>query len=129
MSHYKQAYGVIQITTIEDRNDSFLWTVKDSYLPRAAIMIDYPVHVKFTAFLEAYKTTALHIHFHSSAAMAGNWLTSGIGKINLHLPSFARLLILDGMEQGWKASRQTLTIKDGLPILKLAGCSIKDQEI
>ena len=112
---------------IED--DSFFWTVKTSYLPRAVMMIDYPVHVKFTAFLEAYKTTALHIHFHTSATMAGNWLTSGIGEINLHLPSFARLLILGGMEQGWKASRQTLTIKDGLPILKLAGYSIKDQEI
>lgn len=108
-------------------DDSFLWTVKTSYLPRAATMIDYPVHVKFTAFLETYKTTALHIHFHTSATVAGNWLTSGIGEINLHLPSFARLLILGGMEQGWKASRQTLTIEDGLPILKRAGNSIKDE--
>ncbi|MFZ6875125.1 hypothetical protein ACO0LF_23925 [Undibacterium sp. Di27W] len=89
-------------------------------------MIDYPVHVKFTAFLETHKTSALHIHFHTSATVMGNWLISGIGEVNLHLPSFARLLILAGLEQGWKASRQTLSIEDGLPILKDAGYSIKD---
>ncbi|WP_423018540.1 hypothetical protein [Undibacterium sp. Di27W] len=106
--------------------DSFLWTVKATHLPRTVTMIDYPVHVKFTAFLETHKTSALHIHFHTSATVMGNWLISGIGEVNLHLPSFARLLILAGLEQGWKASRQTLSIEDGLPILKDAGYSIKD---
>lgn len=108
-------------------DDSFRWTVKTSYLPRTDMEADYPVHVKFTAFLEGYKTTALHIHFHTSATVAGNWLTSGIGEINLHLPSFARLLILGGMEQGWQAQRQTFSIEDGLPILKRAGYGINDE--
>lgn len=108
-------------------DDSFFWTVKASYLPRTDMIADYTVHVKFTAFLEAYTTTALHIHFHTSATVAGNWLTSGIGDINLHLPSFARLLIARGIEQGWQAQRQTLTIEDGLTILRRAGYSIKDQ--
>ena len=108
-------------------DDRFLWTVKDTYLPRTGTMIDYPVHVKFTAFLATNKTTALHIHFHTSATMMGNWLTSGIGEVNLHLPSFARLLILAGLEQGWQASRQTFSIEDGLPILKRAGYRIKGE--
>ena len=108
-------------------DDSFRWTVKTSYLPRTDMEADYPVHVKFTAFLEAYKTTALHIHFHTGATVAGNWLTSGIGDVNLHLPSFARLLILAGNEQGWRAQRQTLNIEDGLPILRRMGYSIKDE--
>jgi len=108
-------------------DDNFLWIVKALYLPRADVTADYAVQVKFTAFLETYKTTALHIHFHTSATVAGNWLTSGIGEVNLHLPSFARLLIVGGIEQGWQAQRQTLMIEDGLTILRRAGYSIKDE--
>ncbi|PXX39696.1 hypothetical protein [Undibacterium pigrum] len=108
-------------------DNNFLWTVKALYLPRTDVTADYPVQVKFTAFLESYKTTALHIHFKTSSTVAGNWLTSGIGEVNLHLPSFARLLIVGGMEQGWQARYQTLNIENGLPILRRAGYNIKDE--
>ena len=98
---------------------SYLWRVTTRVLPREEAAEDWPSCVRFVAYLQGRTGTPLQIEFATSEGYGGNPLFTGAG-LNLHKPSYAKLLIDEGLRRGWDAHRSALRIADGMPILEAA---------
>lgn len=107
-------------------NTDYMWAVGTKYIEIQKEPIEYKTQIKFTAYEVNFRNGPLIIKFTTwEDPIGGNPLTSAAANtINLHRPFYARLLIEQGLTEGWKPGKQAFIIEDGKAILERAGLNV-----
>ncbi|MCR9254225.1 MAG: hypothetical protein NXI20_27680 [bacterium] len=85
---------------------------------------------KLRIFRSGYKNYPLEIHFESrDDYYLGNLLLTSVEKYNLHKPGNIRLIIEEGLRQGWDGEIKGIVIEEGMDILEGLGFEIDDLKV
>lgn len=105
-------------------NDEYLWKVTTRYREANQGTKNYCALVEVKAYKLGMKNTPLTVKFNVlDDPVLGTKITSNASEVNLHQPSYARIIIKAGLELGWEPDVKSFIIKDGIKILEQCGIS------
>ena len=106
-------------------SQEYFWKLTTKYREINSETKDYRALVEVTVYRSGMKNTPLIVQFDvPDDPVLGTKITSSGSEVNLHQPSYVRMVIEAGLEQGWAPDIKPLTIKDGIKVLGQRGIDI-----
>jgi len=108
-------------------NEEYLWKLTTKYREVNPGTKNYRALVEVTAYKSGMKNTPLTVKFNvPDDPVLGTKITSSASEVNLHQPSYVRVVIEAGLKQGWEPDVKPFIIKDGIKILEQCGINVSN---